>query len=112
MLLLVNSTVFWFLYSNIICFEFAILLNLRQCKKYFPQSRNDHEYVRISYMYFIFSLFQLPSGTPTRYRSLDTLTTGRETADQNLPAPGPLQKHHTNDKSSMDVNDQDNKKVS
>ncbi|CAH2043253.1 unnamed protein product, partial [Iphiclides podalirius] len=47
-------------------------------------------------------LFQLPPGTPTRYRSLDTLTTAKETTDQNLPAPGPLQKHLANDK-SMDL---------
>ncbi|CAG4987357.1 unnamed protein product [Parnassius apollo] len=55
-------------------------------------------------------LFQLPSGTPTRYRSLDTLTTGKEVTDENLPAPGLLQKH-ISDKSSTDTNDQDNKKL-
>ncbi|CAK1586723.1 unnamed protein product [Parnassius mnemosyne] len=55
-------------------------------------------------------LFQLPSATPTRYRSLDTLTTGKDMTDENLPAPGLLQKH-LSDKSSTDANDQDNKKL-
>ncbi|XP_053611206.1 uncharacterized protein LOC128675671 isoform X2 [Plodia interpunctella] len=34
-------------------------------------------------------LFQVKVDTPTRYRSLDTLTTAKE-VDQPLPAPGPL----------------------
>ncbi|XP_014359093.1 uncharacterized protein LOC106711307 isoform X1 [Papilio machaon] len=53
--------------------------------------------------------FQLALETPTRYRSLDTLT-AKDTNDQNLPAPGPLQKHVSTDMSCNDVHDTMDKK--
>ncbi|XP_013140755.1 PREDICTED: uncharacterized protein LOC106105076 [Papilio polytes] len=53
--------------------------------------------------------FQLALETPTRYRSLDTLT-AKDTNDQNLPAPGPLQKHVSTDMSCNDIHDVKDKK--
>lgn len=50
---------------------------------------------------FFNRLFHLKPDTPTRYRSLDTLTATKE-AEQQLPNPGPLQRAHLISESSGD----------